>query len=111
MRERSVDATLYEILEVSPNASPAVIKAAYQCLAQRCHPDKNPDDPGAAARMSLLSHAYAVLSDALQRARYDDKMGIRVTERRGRGRASTPARPGAGRGSVSTRLFAFRPIE
>lgn len=106
-----MNATLYEILEVSPNASSAVIKAAYHCLAQRCHPDKNPNDPDAAARMSLISHAYAVLTDPLQRAQYDDKMGIRVAERRGRGRASTPARPGAGCGSVSPRLFAFRPIE
>jgi len=111
MRERSVNATLYEVLEVSPAASSAVIRAAYHCLAQRCHPDKNPDDPAATARMSSISHAYAVLSDPLQRARYDDKMGIRVAERRGRGRASTPARPGAGCGGISTRLFAFRPIE
>lgn len=106
-----MNATLYETLEVSPNASSAVIKAAYQCLAQRCHPDKNPGDPDAAERMSLLSHAYAVLSDPLQRAQYDDKMGIRVAERRGRGRASTPAQPGADRGSVSPRPFAFRPLE
>ena len=111
MMERSVNATLYEILEVSPNASSAVIKAAYHCLAQRCHPDKNPDDPDATARMSLLSHAYAVLNDPLQRARYDDKMGIRMAERRGRGHTSTPARPGTDRGSVSPRPFAFRPLE
>jgi curved DNA-binding protein CbpA len=105
-----VDATLYEILEVSPNASSAVIKAAYHCLAQRCHPDKNPDDPDAAARMCSISRACAVLSDELQRAKYDDKMGIRVVERRGRGRASTPARPGAGCGGVSLRPFVFRSI-
>jgi curved DNA-binding protein CbpA len=106
-----VNATLYEILEVSPNASSAVIKAAYHCLAQRCHPDKNPNDPDATARMCSISHAYAVLSDPLLRARYDDKMGIRVAERRGRWRASTPARPGSGCSGVSPRLFAFRPIE
>jgi len=106
-----VNATLYDILEVSPYASSAVIKAAYQCLAQRCHPDKNPDDPAAAVRMSSISRAYAVLSDPLQRTQYDDRMGIRVTERRGRGRALTAARPGAGHGSVSPRLFVFRSIE
>ena len=106
-----MNATLYEILEVSPNASSAVIKAAYHCLAQRCHPDKNPNDPDATARMSSISHAYAVLSDPLQRAQYNEKMGILVTERRGRGRTSTPARPGSGCGGVSLRRFVFRPIE
>lgn len=110
MGERSVNATLYEILEVSPNASSAVIKAAYHCLAQRYHPDKNPNDPDATARMSSISHAYAVLSDPLQRAQYDAKMRIGSGERRGRGRASTPNRPGTGCGGVSLRPFVFRSI-
>ena len=36
--------SLYELLEVSPNASAAVIKAAYRCLVQQHHPDKKAGD-------------------------------------------------------------------
>jgi curved DNA-binding protein CbpA len=104
------NASLYETLEVSPSASFAVIKAAYHCLAQRCHPDKNPNDPDAAMRMCMINHAYATLSDELLRAQYDDKMGFRVVERRGRGRTSIPVRSGAGRGGASLRLFVFRAV-
>ena len=49
-----LDAFLYEILEVSPKARPAVIKAAYRCLVQENHPDKHPGDAEAAARMSMI---------------------------------------------------------
>jgi len=105
------EALLYEILEVSPTARAAVIKAAYRCLVQECHPDRNSGDPGAGARMSMINHAYAVLSDPLQRARYDQKMGIRPTERRGSGTASTPAKANAGKARAKPRPFAFRSLE
>lgn len=106
-----LDAYLYEILEVSPNARPAVIRAAYRCLVQQYHPDRNSADPDAGARMSLINHAYSVLADPQQRARYDKKMGIRVTERRGSGIASNPAKADTGDGSPNLRPFAFRPLE
>ncbi len=61
----------YEILEVSPNASPEVIKAAYKSLMQRYHPDKNPDNAGAAEHAILVGQAYEVLSDSNRRAAYD----------------------------------------
>lgn len=109
IRRRILGAFLYEILEVSPNARSAVIRAAYRCLVQQCHPDRNPGDPGAGARMSLINHAYSVLSDPLQRARYDQKMGIRGVERRGSGLASNPAKADAG--DAHLRPFAFRPLE
>lgn len=108
---RILDAYLYEVLEVSPTARPAVIRAAYRCLVQEYHPDRNPGDAEAAARMSLINRAYAVLADPLQRARYDEKMGIRATERRGSGLASNPAKPDAGKGRANPRPFAFRPLE
>lgn len=102
---------LYEILEVSPAARPAVIRAAYRCLVQEYHPDKNPDNAEAAARMSLLNHAYAVLADPLQRARYDKKIGVRPTERRGSKPASSPAARDTGKGRANLRPFAFRPLD
>ncbi|MBS0336912.1 MAG: DnaJ domain-containing protein, partial [Proteobacteria bacterium] len=85
--------SLYEILEVSPNASAAVIKAAYRCLAQQHHPDKNPGDRTAEARLSLINQAYAVLADPVLRARYDAKAGFGKVDRRGSGRTLAPARP------------------
>lgn len=101
-----MEISLYEVLEVSPNAGAAVIKAAYRCLVQQYHPDKNPD-PAAAGRLSLINQAYAVLADPLQRARYDEKTGLR-TERRGSGRGLSPAKPEAVRPDAKLRPFAFR---
>ena len=104
-----LDAFLYEILEVSPKARPAVIKAAYRCLVQENHPDKHPGDAEAAARMSMINHAYSVLADPAKRARYDEKMNIRPAERRGSGMTSSAAK-GSARGA-KPRPFAFRPLE
>jgi curved DNA-binding protein CbpA len=106
-----VSAFLYEILEVSPTARAAVIRAAYRCLVQQCHPDRNPGDADAGAHMSLINHAYSILSDPLQRAQYDQKMGIRGVERRGIGPASNPPKADTSDGSVSLRPFAFRPLD
>ncbi|MBE0619533.1 MAG: J domain-containing protein [Burkholderiales bacterium] len=106
-----LDAFLYEILEVSPTARPAVIRAAYRCLVQEHHPDRHPGDSDAAARMSMINHAYSVLADPLKRARYDEKINIRPTERRGSGVTSNAAKPGAGQGRANPRPFAFRPLE
>lgn len=64
-------ADLYEILEVSRDASAEEIKRSYRRLARECHPDANPDDPGAEARFKELAGAYEVLSDPDKRSRYD----------------------------------------
>ncbi|MDD5056732.1 MAG: J domain-containing protein [Sideroxydans sp.] len=65
------DMNCYEILEVSPNASPAVIKAAFKSLMQRYHPDRNPGDAQIAEHASQVVQAYEVLSDPAKRAAYD----------------------------------------
>lgn len=64
-------ADLYEILEVPRDAPVEEIKRSYRRLARECHPDANPDDPGAEARFKELAAAYEVLSDPDKRARYD----------------------------------------
>ena len=69
----------YEILEVSPNASPEVIKAAYRSLMQRYHPDRNPDNAVSAAHASLVVQAYAVLSDPSNRSAYDTNLNDQLT--------------------------------
>jgi len=61
----------YEVLGVSRDASLPDIKRAYRKLAVQFHPDRNPDDPQAEERFKEASEAYAVLSDAEKRARYD----------------------------------------
>jgi DnaJ-class molecular chaperone len=63
--------TLYETLEVSPQASPSVIRAAYRCLAQHHHPDKHPNSDDAGQRLAQINFAYSVLADPVKRRRQD----------------------------------------
>lgn len=82
----------YDVLEVSHKASPEVVKAAYKSLMQRYHPDKNPENNDAAARAARITHAYDVLSDAIQRAAYDISISPAPETRvaaRARGRTKT----------------------
>lgn len=60
----------YEVLGISPTANAAEIKQAYRRLAKAEHPDQNPS-PEANARFSRINEAYRILSDPLQRMRYD----------------------------------------
>jgi molecular chaperone DnaJ len=61
----------YEALGVARDASTPQIKAAYRKLALRWHPDKNPGSHEAEEKFKEAAEAYAVLSDAEKRARYD----------------------------------------
>lgn len=61
----------YEVLEVQRGASPQEIKSAYRKAAIKYHPDKNPGDKASEDKFKEASEAYAVLSDADKRARYD----------------------------------------
>jgi len=67
--------TLYDYLEVSANASPEIIRAAYRALIQRYHPDKNPGFQTEAENLvKVINHAYTILSDPDQRRQYDEKI-------------------------------------
>ncbi|KAK4121346.1 DnaJ-domain-containing protein [Parathielavia appendiculata] len=68
----------YETLNVHPDASPAEIKRSFYLLSKRHHPDHNPTDPSSPTRFMRISEAYATLSHAEKRARYDrDVMRLR----------------------------------
>jgi molecular chaperone DnaJ len=61
----------YEVLGVSRSSSEQDLKKAYRRLAHQYHPDKNQTDPTAEEKFKEAAEAYAVLSDAEQRQRYD----------------------------------------
>ena len=60
----------YEILQVSRNAEPEVIEAAYRRLARKYHPDIN-NESYSSDRMLRINWAYDILSDPIRRSRYD----------------------------------------
>lgn len=63
--------TYYQILSVANSAPDHVIRAAFKSLTQKHHPDLNPEDATAHAKMTALNQAYAVLSDPDKRNHYD----------------------------------------
>lgn len=89
----------YEVLQVSPDAEPEVVQAAYRRLAQKYHPDVNAL-PEAGRRMQELNEAYEVLSDASKRAAYNSFLAqqerretTRTTTRQGYARWDEWTRP------------------
>jgi molecular chaperone DnaJ len=61
----------YEILEVTRTATDQEIKSSYRRLALKFHPDRNQGDKKAEEAFKEAAEAYAILSDADKRARYD----------------------------------------
>ena len=61
----------YEVLGVDKGADAGTIKKAYYQLAKKYHPDANPGDKVAEEKFKEANEAYAVLSDADKRAKYD----------------------------------------
>jgi len=68
--------TLYEILEVSENASKEVIEKAYRVLAKKYHPDLQPEEKKQKAEEAIkkINEAYAILSDEIKRKEYDETL-------------------------------------
>ena len=76
----------YKILELPPSATLKEIKSAYRRLAHQFHPDKNGNDPNAAARFEIIKEAYEILSNPtkkeyyLQQRWYEQVMNKKQTE-------------------------------
>ncbi|TWB25383.1 DnaJ C-terminal domain-containing protein [Nitrospirillum bahiense] len=61
----------YALLGVARDADEKTIRSAYRALAKKHHPDLNPGKPEAEAKFKEIAAAYALLSDAEKRARFD----------------------------------------
>jgi len=61
----------YSVLGLSKGADSSAIKKAYRKLAQKYHPDRNPDDKQAEEKFKEITEAYAVLSDPKKKQQYD----------------------------------------
>lgn len=59
----------YEVLEITPNASEEVIKAAYKALVKKYHPDNG--NVNGTEKLQLINESYKTLSDATLRKQYD----------------------------------------
>lgn len=88
--------THYDDLQIREDATLAVIKAAYKALANKWHPDKNPDQPKKAEQQfQIISKAFEVLSNDQSRAEYDAWLKQKRYEESGeaaRARAEAAAR-------------------
>lgn len=64
--------TLYELLELKPEATQAEIDAAYAAVTERLKPGIDRADTDALNLSRLLKDGHRILSDPARRGRYDD---------------------------------------
>lgn len=69
--------SLYDVLNVSPEAEPVVIEAAYKALIKKYHPDQAAETGALSPDAADLNKAFAVLKDPGRRAEYDHRLWVR----------------------------------
>lgn len=98
--------TLYQILNVAPDADAEQIRTAYRTLARQYHPDYNPDDSHAEGAFKAITRAYEVLSDPGRRARYDEALA-NEQKKKGGNVSEAPQSPIGRNETVSLIIFGF----
>ena len=84
--------SLYQLLELSPEASAEQVRSAFRSLSKRFHPDTTtlPQEE-AGRRFRQLQEAMAVLGDPEQRRRYDAQLRAQALNRQAIQRAQVQA--------------------
>jgi curved DNA-binding protein CbpA len=79
----------YRVLQIRPDAEPAVLNAAFRALARQYHPDGSAPD---ATRMAAINRAYALIRTPELRAAYDLQRAA-IARPMGPGRPLAPETP------------------
>ncbi|HYE29526.1 MAG TPA: J domain-containing protein [Allosphingosinicella sp.] len=84
--------SLYDVLNVAPEAEPVVVEAAYKALIKKYHPDQAAEAP-VSRDAAAINEAFAVLKDPARRADYDHRLwskqqALRLAELQAGGAAS-----------------------
>lgn len=75
----------YDVLEVTPGASPETIRSSFKRLMLECHPDKNPHRRAwSERRVRELLSAYEILANPQSREDFDRKRRAGVVSRKKR---------------------------
>jgi curved DNA-binding protein CbpA len=96
----------YHVLQVTPDAEPEVIQAAYRALARKYHPDMGGSD----MRMAKLNAAWETVGDYGGRAQYDREQRAATAEQTAQTEGhAVPERPPATTASPPRRSARGRP--
>ncbi|KAM0787416.1 hypothetical protein ACM66B_003499 [Microbotryomycetes sp. NB124-2] len=75
------DVDYYALLEVTDDATLDQIRTAYRKKSLKVHPDRNPNNPEAAAKFHELNQASQILLDPIQRATFDKLRQARIAHK------------------------------
>jgi len=70
----------HRLLGVEAGADDETLRKAYRRRALELHPDKNRDDPSAAAKFDAMNKAYEALMDKTMRAEFERKVAAKAAE-------------------------------
>ncbi|HEX6374300.1 MAG TPA: J domain-containing protein [Allosphingosinicella sp.] len=86
--------SLYDVLNVAPDAEAVVVEAAYKALIKKYHPDQVAEAP-VSRDAAAINEAFAVLKDPARRADYDHRLwtkqqALRLAELQAGGAVARP---------------------